>query len=306
MDKIEGRCPKCLHVLEIPAELSSFSCLYCGAKLALDELLPPKIEGSSEQTMAQYRALLPAIFTDFPSYQQKLNRKDYDPAYQDALLLLSPALRQLDTACCQAPSRRQALLEEGVDAFLAAAQAAMEAEKHWERRSRQEQILFSMKFYIAIYLTPAARQLALSVSEDFVQLLHTQWHQRYPKCPYKLCTYSNISSGFRKHKFCFITTAVCRAEGKPDDCAELTAFRAFRDGFLSRQADGPALVEQYYEIAPAIVMAMDICEDGAVYDHLRQQYLAPCYADLLAGREASCKERYVQMVQALQHRYLNQ
>ena len=41
------------------------------------------------------------------------------------------------------------------------------------------------------------------------------------------------------------------------------------------------------------------------FQRIREQYLAPCYEDLLAGREESCKVRYVQMVRDLEREYLS-
>ena len=34
-----GKCPQCGHALKIPAELTKFSCMYCGARLTQDELV---------------------------------------------------------------------------------------------------------------------------------------------------------------------------------------------------------------------------------------------------------------------------
>ena len=117
-------------------------------------------------------------------------------------------------------------------------------------------------------------------------------------------TFDELAAGFRKRKLCFITTAVCEAEGKPDDCAELTAFRAFRDGWLSQTPEGRALVNDYYEVAPSIVQIMKHCDDAQkVCRRLRRQYLEPCYQDLQAGRYSACRDRYVSMVNELRSRY---
>ena len=51
---------------------------------------------------------------------------------------------------------------------------------------------------------------------------------------------------------------------------------------------------------------INTCSDRhASYARIREQYLAPCYEDLLAGREESCKVRYVQMVRDLELEYLS-
>jgi hypothetical protein len=52
---------------------------------------------------------------------------------------------------------------------------------------------------------------------------------------------------------CFLTTACVEAAGLPDDCKELTVLRQFRDGFIAKLPNGPALIQDYYAIAPGIV-----------------------------------------------------
>ena len=130
---------------------------------------------------------------------------------------------------------------------------------------------------------------------------------RYPKSPFYLGTYEELSGGFQK-KFlglCFITTAVCRHSGKPDDCQELTAFRGFRDGYLRACPDGPALIDEYYNIAPGIVLRIELSPDReARYANIRETYLEPCFADIQAGRLRQCKDRYVDMVRNLEQEYL--
>ena len=56
---------------------------------------------------------------------------------------------------------------------------------------------------------------------------------------------------------CFLTEAVVGHRGvEADDGPTLTALRAFRDGYMTRTAQRRAMVERYYEIAPAIVAAI--------------------------------------------------
>ena len=61
-------------------------------------------------------------------------------------------------------------------------------------------------------------------------------------------------SGTGKKKLgCFFTTAACLYKGLPDDCNELETLRKFRDSVLMRNTEGRAMVQRYYEVAPAIV-----------------------------------------------------
>lgn len=73
---------------------------------------------------------------------------------------------------------------------------------------------------------------------------------------------------------CFITTAVCRIIGAPDDCYELRTLRAYRDGWL--QENRPQSITQYYDEAPAIVEKLDARDDAAkIYHSLYRDYIAP-------------------------------
>lgn len=305
-NKIEVRCPNCNQLLEIPTGLERFSCLYCGASLTLAELTEPVPEGDYEAAMEFVHAHLMDCIRNYPDYDRKITKKDYVPSFETYERGTSDLFTQLDLACRLRPEARTELLRNTVEEFLDGLQAYFEADKRWKHSARRNDVIFETKIVIALFMVPAVRHLGLSIGEDFSEELHAQWSRRYPKSPYQPGTYEDISSGFSRRRFCFITTAVCQEEGKPDDCAELTAFRAFRDGYLSRCPDGPALIAEYYDIAPAIVACIDYCDDSAAaYRAIRRTYLADCYADLCAGRLEQCKQRYIRMVRTLEKKYLS-
>lgn len=82
---------------------------------------------------------------------------------------------------------------------------------------------------------------------------------------------------------CFITTAICEAENKPDDCDELQTLRGFRDHYMM-EGDGYALVQEYYAKAPAIVEAIKNRPDSAwCFEHLKTRYLLPAVNAVKAG-----------------------
>lgn len=81
---------------------------------------------------------------------------------------------------------------------------------------------------------------------------------------------SNASSG----SFCFITTAICQSENKPDDCEELTVLRNFRDNYMMETSERKTMILEYYEKAPSIVARIDAREDRkAIYSFIRRFYL---------------------------------
>jgi DNA-directed RNA polymerase subunit RPC12/RpoP len=303
---IQGRCPKCGQILEIPSSLNKFSCMYCGARLVREELAQdPLPEGDFDEAMGFVHAHLMECITNYPDYQKKITKKEYEPAYQVYERGTSDIFEKLDLACRLQPAQRDTILRDTAAEFLDGLQSCYEKDKRWSHRSKRNEVMFDTKIIIALFMVPSFRHLKLSISEDFSSELHSQWSRKYPKSPYRPGTYEDISGGFARRKLCFITTAVCSSEGKPDDCAELTAFRAFRDGYLSACPDGKALISEYYDIAPAIVTCIDYCGTPAQdYSAIRRDYLSDCYHALQAGDNAACREKYVSMVRVLERKYL--
>ena len=64
--------------------------------------------------------------------------------------------------------------------------------------------------------------------------------------------------------------------GKPDDCYELTLLRHYRDGWLSGQPEGEALIQTYYDTAPGIIARINTRKDAAgVYAKIIQIIYSP-------------------------------
>ena len=291
-------CPECGAELQIPQQLTEYSCMYCGARLS-DSVPQPLDEASAEELEAVYAALISCV-TGYPDYNQKITRDLYAPSFDTYRAGCAPVFERLNAAACTDEQ-----IAAAADRLLDDLATAWDGEKSKTARQRR---MTDDKIIVAIFLVPMVRTMELPVSEPFCKALQEKWCERYPKDPFYLGTYDAIAGGFRK-KFlglCFITTAVCQSRGLPDDCAELTAFRAFRDGYLRTCPDGAALIDEYYNIAPGIVACIDVCGDrDARYDAIRADYLAPCYRDLQAGKLEDCKNRYVRMVRALEKEYLS-
>lgn len=310
-DLIQGICPKCGEVLEIPSHLKQFSCLYCGARLSPADLVTDKTSDfASTETDDGVEAyqyyldhMLEAI-VNYPGIERKLSKAEFTPAFEQYSNGISEIFRRLDSAIAAGAADSASAAE----AFLNRLEAHWNSQPKWNSALNRSSIQETDKFIIAIFLVPAVRRMALPSSEAYCLQLREIWCRRYPKNPFNLGDYESIVGGFRKRYFglCFITTAVCRYSGKPDDCEELTAFRNFRDGYLRSCLDGPALIDRYYDIAPGIVLRLDLAPDrDRRYEALRQDYLLPCYQDIRAGRLAACKERYVAMVRSLEEEYLH-
>lgn len=109
--------------------------------------------------------------------------------------------------------------------------------------------------------------------------------------------------GSRSKGCCFLTTACTEHAGLPDDCAELTALRWFRDNYLSARADGPALVAEYYRIAPALVDRIHLAPDA---DRIYQGILRTvreCVARIGNGQFEATLTLYREMAASLADRF---
>lgn len=303
---IVGKCSRCGEELRVPSRLEQFSCMFCGAKLTAEDLLdemPPLVEeGDVDALMEQVKKGMVRCVIDHRGIQKKIVRSEFDDAFASYEAACRTTIENLDLACRLAPSQASSLLEQAVTSFLDL------LEQDWmQNKTKQSALLSDDKMIVAIFMVPMIDHLNLKISKELCQVLQTNWVARNPKNPFFVGTYDEISGGFRKKfKLCFITTAVCEELGKPDDCEELTAFRAFRDGYLRTCEDGEALIREYYDIAPGIVTCINICGDRAArYEEIRTRYLAPCYEEIQAGALAECKTRYTRMVRELEKQYLN-
>jgi hypothetical protein len=306
VDNITLICPACGKEITVPAELESFSCLYCGAKHRMAELLPaaaPTLP-ADEADRAFVEAHLLDCIRNYPDYYKQFNKKKYEVSFEAHREGIRETWEALDRYVCAQPARREDLMEEFVELFLTQWEELHRSNPKTKTKKARERQEFSDKLTLAWYTVPAIRGYGLSVSEDFPALLRERFNAKYPENIFGLGTYEEIKAGFRKHGFCFVTTAVCEAEGKADDCAELTAFRAFRDEWLARTEEGRALIAEYYETAPAVVAALRYGDDEAARcAQLRRDWLAPCYEALRRGDNETCKQLYTDMMQALRARY---
>lgn len=116
----------------------------------------------------------------------------------------------------------------------------------------------------------------------------------------------NRGSRGRSSGGCYITTATCSTLNKGDNCYELNAIRQFRDKWLSIQKDGKKIISEYYEIAPKIVISINLQNDRRqIYENIWDNYLVNFYKLIIAGKNKKAKLLYLTMVNDLKTRYLS-
>jgi hypothetical protein len=105
---------------------------------------------------------------------------------------------------------------------------------------------------------------------------------------------------------CFITTAVCKTLNKPDDCAELTSLRNFRDAYMNETPEMHEEIHEYYHIAPQICAEIEKAEDSGnrVYTEIWERYLKSAVEAVDKGEKQKAHDIYKQMVLDLKRDYL--
>ncbi len=102
---------------------------------------------------------------------------------------------------------------------------------------------------------------------------------------------NNNSSSIGGGIGCFLTTACCEYKGLPDNCDELVTLRDFRDTYVPRN-----LVEEYYRIAPNIVVKIEGNEEALEHVYLVVQQ---CVKDIKEDRKEEALKNYRNMVKEL-------
>lgn len=302
---IKAVCPHCGKELQIPSDLEEFSCIYCGDRVRKDVMLELQKtrDGRYEEERAYLKERLPQAVTNYLAYSKKITKKEFFGVFETYEIENRKLLDHLDICARLDPLGVEHCMEDVCKDLLDGVEAELAGHKKWSRKSKRDELLFDARVVMAIFLTPLARKRKLETAEPFRKELNRQWLERYPKHKWIPGDYDVLAEGFRKKKLCFITTATCRFDGKPDDCEELTMFRAFRDGWLTAHG-GEAEIKRYYEIAPSIVTCIDHCDDAAeIYGMIRRNWLNPCAEAIREGRNEDCRRIYTDMVTTLQERY---
>ena len=104
---------------------------------------------------------------------------------------------------------------------------------------------------------------------------------------------------------CFLTTACVRFYGLPDACYELNTLRAYRDNYLMKDAEGKALVREYYEVSPRILKRIEASHAGATaYAYIYGEIKRAC-RQIEAAKLEESKRTYINMVNTLSALYLD-
>ena len=181
--------------------------------------------------------------------------------------------------------------------------AASQALQAIPKKSKRNDQLINYNMILAVYVFPALLEQKGESAEALTDLLVEKWNKAF-KTSVGKASYEKIESGFHR-KWCYITTAVCESRGRPDDCYELELFRSYRDEYLLSTAEGTALVDEYYDIAPTIVNRIGrLPNSREIYDGIWDNYLSGCVRLIEKGENEACRDLYKDMVYDLKERYM--
>lgn len=233
---------------------------------------------------------------------ETFNRKNYAAGFQRKYQQFVPAFDAIEQLYHDV-KEPEAMLHNMAQALTDSAVAAIEA---IPRRGAKENALMNFNMQLAVFVYPAILYYKGDSSKPLTEEVSKCWKAAFPKTNVQPAEMEYIEKGFHR-KFCYITTAVCTTQGKPDDCYELTLLRDYRDGYLAGLENGEELIARYYDVAPTIVRHINERPDsGEIYTGIWDEYLSPCIHMIEDGRKEECRLLYMQMVYDLQDRYFRE
>lgn len=245
---------------------------------------------------------LAEFFDEMLPQTKKVRKKTYDSIVEDACEKYQGLLDEINEAIEQEEeAEREALVDHFASVIPDYASEKMQNLKKVERDRNSVDFNVNM----VVYIVPVLNRKTGTHCEEVAKRMVEIWNEKkVTGVDIGYSTYASISGGFRKG-MCYITTAVCESRNLPDDCYELETLREYRDEYLMKTEAGKQLVEEYYDIAPALVMRIDMHSDSrTIYDGIYEDYLMPCISCIEDNQMEACRDRYVTMVHDLQERYL--
>ena len=172
-----------------------------------------------------------------------------------------------------------------------------------KKKAKKAERSMNLNLFMVIYVLPALQKYDGECVKPLVEQILMAWKENFPESNISAANVDEIQAGFR-HKWCYITTAVCETFGKPDDCYELTLLRNYRDNYLMSQEDGEAVIHEYYDVAPTIVKHINRSgQKEEVYRHIWDTYLNPCIQMIESDQMEECRDMYIKMVHDLEEEY---
>lgn len=232
------------------------------------------------------------------AFKRKSYCEVFEAAYEEHKSLPEEIARLCDMT---EEEKREELIEELAGVIP---QYALEKTGHLSK-NKKERLSVDYNLNMAVYVVPILNYSKNEWCGKLTRRMVELWNEKeVSTLNLSHSTYEDIKGGF-KSRLCYITTAICSHLEKPDDCYELTTLRDYRDHYLMQTENGRGIVEDYYEIAPGIVLMINMRKDAdSIYQDIYKSYLMPCIKMIEAGENEACQNLYMDMVHHLQKDYL--
>lgn len=243
---------------------------------------------------------LPKMLFDNGDVMKQFNKDAYSDSFEGYMANFSDAFAVAEEEY-NAAEDKEGYLNSIAEAFLSPAKKEYE---EINKKAKKDSYVIDHNSIMAIYVIPALNEYKGTFNKALIPVLLDKWNSYFTQYTLKAGSFTEINSGF-KRKLCYVTTAVCNSLGKDENCYELSLLKDYRDGFLSNEPDGEALIKEYYNIAPTIVNRINKCSDShEQYEEIYKTYLSPCIEMIENGQNADCKKMYVNMIRTLQEKYM--
>lgn len=252
--------------------------------------------------MYQTKAKLVLFFNEMLNEVDKFKRNTYDDIFFEGMrnheVLFKDLLKLIENTPDES---KDAVIEDFASVLPNYAKPIIDKQD----KKQKHKMEMNCNLNMAIYIIPAITYSKNANLEKLANRTVELWNEKkVTSLTLKYSTYDDIDKGFKK-KLCYITTAVCQHQNKPDDCYELTTLRGYRDQYLMQSETGREIVNEYYNIAPGLVMMINMQENtDQIYQNIYEEYLIPCIHYIEKQRNEECCELYMQMVNNLKKTYL--
>lgn len=245
------------------------------------------------------RNSMEALYEDALEAKSHYNKHNYERIFKELYDKYSGLLQEIIDACEEADDSGELL-----DEFSRVIPEMVSRKVEMLPKRKKEFEMLDYNMALVTFYTPILNYNRNKYCETLAVKMVDCWNEMFETGKLTAASYETIQSGF-KNRLCYVTTAVCESQGKPDNCYELNLLRNYRDQYLLKEAGEKALVYEYYNVAPTIVKRISRQKNpGAVYDEIWDTYLKPCIQMIENDKKEECKDIYCDMVRQLQKRYL--
>jgi len=250
--------------------------------------------------MDSIKEQLPQMILDNMHLIKKFKAGTYKDTFDDLFRTYRPVFAHIEEQYLNTEDKETFIREISED-FVGKVKQQYDAKK---TKVNKETLILDYNMLMASFVVPCILEYRGDCTEILADALISTWNHTFTRYTIKKGTFADIDGSF-KRKLCYITTAVCESLEKEDDCYELTALRGFRDNYMMHSKVGSALVKEYYEMAPILVMRINsMKESNVIYKNIYEQFIQPCISFIENRKYMECQNKYSEMVQALRKHYI--